>query len=132
MPKTFTQRYDEALAKERARPTEHEKAMDYIYQRVEDSDQPGVHQAFEETYGGVEAHESIMLDLDEDDGHGILCQKCKRTIEPYYEKVFVVGIYVNEVREAQEFWCKQCALKGMKGDRKPTPFNLPKKERGLF
>jgi histidinol dehydrogenase len=108
---TFTQRYDKALAAERLRPSkQHKEAMDYIYNRVEDSDEPGVHLAFEKT-------QSIMLELDEET-HEIKCQKGGCIIEPYYEPVFVVGIYVNDVKEAQEFWCKKCAVEGMKWSNK--------------
>ena len=85
---------------------DHKTAMDYIYSRVEDSDQPGVHKAFEES-------QTIMEDIDDEE---VKCQRCKRAIEPYYEPVFVVGIYVDDVKEDQQFWCKQCAVKGMKGE----------------
>jgi hypothetical protein len=88
----------------------HKEAMDYIYSRVEDSDEPGVHLAFEES-------QSIMLDIDEET-HEIKCQKGGCIIEPYYEPVFVVGIYVNDEKKGQEFWCKQCAVKGMKWSAK--------------
>jgi hypothetical protein len=88
---------------------QHKEAMDYIYNRVEDSDQPGVHVAFDK-------YQSIMLDHDDVDDEEVQCQKCKRGIEVYYNPVFVVGIYVNDEKKAQEFWCKQCAVKGMKGE----------------
>jgi hypothetical protein len=82
--------------------------MDYIYSRVEDSDQPGIHLAFRES-------QSIMEDIEDEE---VKCQRkgCGRAIEVYYEPVFVVGIYVNDEKKAQEFWCTQCALKGMKGE----------------
>ena len=84
----------------------HQKAMDYIYSRVEDSDQPGVHATFDK-------YQSIMLDIDDEE---VRCQRCKEGIEVYNNPVFVVGIYVNDEKKAQEFWCKQCAVKGMKGE----------------
>jgi hypothetical protein len=86
----------------------HKEAMDYIYSRVEDSDERGVWEGFEKA-------QSIMLDLDEE-SHEVKCQKGGCIIEPYYEYVFVVGIYVNDEKKGQEFWCKKCAVKGMKGD----------------
>jgi hypothetical protein len=122
---TFTQRYDKALAAERLRPSkQHKEAMDYIYDRedftkeleglatddveetlalLEDSDQPGVHEAFDQEYNDEEETQ---------------CRKCKRGVNLYNEAIFVVGIYVNDVRESQEFWCKQCAVKGMKWSNK--------------
>jgi hypothetical protein len=56
-----------------------------------------------------------MLDIEDEE---VRCQKCKRGIEVYYEAVFVVGIYVNDEKKGQEFWCKQCAVKGMKWSNK--------------
>jgi hypothetical protein len=44
------------------------------------------------------------------------CQRCKRGVNLYNEPIFVIGIYVDDVRTAQERWCTQCALKGMKGE----------------
>ncbi len=90
---------------------QHEEAMDYIYQRIEDSDQPGVHVAFEE-HQNVQVLDNPQFDEEEE----TQCQKCKRGVNLYNEPIFVVGIYVNDVKEAQEFWCKQYALKGMKGE----------------
>jgi hypothetical protein len=83
--------------------------MDYIYSRVENSDEPGVHLAFDK-------YQSIMLDLEDTEDEEVRCQRCKKGIEVYYNPVFVVGIYVNDVKEDQQFWCKQCAVKGMKGE----------------
>jgi hypothetical protein len=81
----------------------HEEAMDYIYSRVEDSDEPGVHEAFDQEYNDEEETQ---------------CQRCKLGVNLYYEAIFVVGIYVNDVRESQEFWCKKCAVEGMKWSMK--------------
>ena len=68
---------------------QHQEAMDYIYDRAE---------------------------FDEDDDGYTECEKCTRTINNYNEPTFVVGIYVDNIRVEQELWCKQCAVKGMKGD----------------
>jgi len=67
---------------------EHQEAMDYIYDREPEFEED------EETQ----------------------CQRCKRGVNLYDEPIFIIGIYVNEVRTEQERWCRQCAVKGMKGD----------------
>ncbi len=80
--------YDMAR-KEQEASEQHKEAMDYIYDRAE---------------------------FDEDDDGYTECEKCTRTINNYNEPTFVVGIYVDNIRVEQELWCKQCAVKGMKGD----------------
>ena len=71
---------------------QHKEAMDYIYGR----------------------------EAEFDDEEETQCQRCKRGVNLYVEPIFIVGIYVGgtdpDNRTAQERWCKQCAVKGMKGD----------------
>jgi hypothetical protein len=52
-----------------------------------------------------------------DEDEEVQCQKCKRGVNLYYEAIFVIAIYVNDEKiPEQERWCRQCAVKGMKGD----------------
>jgi hypothetical protein len=68
---------------------DHKEAMDYIYDRE---------------------------DFDEDTDEYTECEKCGAQIQNFENPVFVVGIYVDCIRQDQELWCKDCAVKGMKGE----------------
>jgi len=46
-----------------------------------------------------------------DEEEEVQCQRCKRGVNLYYEPIFVMKIDSD-----QERWCRQCAVKGMKGE----------------
>jgi hypothetical protein len=70
---------------------------------IGDSDQPGVHLALE-------------AEFDEDEE--VQCQRCKRGVNLFHEAIFVMDITLEDIKTGQEFWCKQCAVKGMKWSNK--------------
>jgi hypothetical protein len=61
----------------------HEEAMDHIYDRA---------------------------DFDGEDDEYTECEKCSKQIQNFENPVFVVGIYVDNIRQDQELWCGKCVL----------------------
>ena len=57
--------------------------------------------------------EAVAEGIDEDLDEGCECQSCGKVINLYEEAAFIVGIYVDDVREEQQRWCKTCAVEGM-------------------
>jgi hypothetical protein len=46
----------------------------------------------------------------------VQCQRCRRGVNLYYEEIFVINTVFEGIKTGQERWCKQCAVKGMKGE----------------
>jgi hypothetical protein len=73
-------------------------------------------QAMEFLFGRLHPEEPEVFaeGLAEIDDDEVECQNCHRGINLYDEPAFVVGIYLDNVREEQQRWCRECAVQGMK------------------
>jgi hypothetical protein len=61
-------------------------------------------------YGTEDSVESQAEAEDED--LFTQCKRCQEYVNLWEEPIFVMGIYADDQKRREEFWCKKCLKKG--------------------